>query len=248
MARELSSLDEMLFVIDQEITDLENLKSDLKFKSKGRIRRFFSASDYEKERFKLYKRKMKGNIKNKKKSIEKLENDLDELCTFDFNVASWFLAEALSIIEGEKYQKLDLELCSSCLDMTLFLATKIPLYSDDYEDVCLIATKRNVDFISRLYNSEEIEGSDDIHDALDDNKYILLDSDDTYTMFDIFENEVPYELIDMYPYLSEVVCDLISLKIENQELADDQIAIMMLQQMPERYSHLIENKRMVKYN
>ncbi len=231
------SLEEILNSINQEQIEVETMKDNLRSKSKGRIRSFFSSNDYEKQQFKLYRTEIKRKIKSGKSSIKDKENYLDRLCTFDFDVATQFLADTLSIIECEEYQKTDLELEDTHLNVALFVSTKVPTCTTDYEDVCLIATKENVKLVSDMY----IEDSGDIKTALEggDGKYILLESDDTYMMFDYFKQQVPKELIETYPYLSEIVVDLISLRLANPNLSDKQSTNIMLQQIPERYSHLI---------
>lgn len=240
--RNFRSLEEILNSIKQEQIEIETMKGDLRSKSKGRIRRFFSSDDYEKQQFKLYRTETKRKIKSGKSSIKDKENYLDRLCTFDFDVVTQFLADTLSIIEGEEYQKTDLEF-ENTYYTTLSVATELPVCipATDDEYVCLIATKKNVELVSDMYNDDELEDSDDIETALEDGdgKYILLESDDTYTMFDYFEQQVPEELTETYPYLSEIVVDLISLRLENPNLSDKQLTNIMLQQMPERYSHLI---------
>ena len=243
------SLDEILQSINQEQITVETMQGDLRSKSKGRIRRFFSPNDYEKQQFKLYRTETKGKIKSGKASIKSKESYLDKLCTFDFDVATQFLTDTLSIIEGEEYQKTDIELEeeSTSLNVTMFVTTGVPISQTDTDEeyVCLIATKENTQLISDLYDEEELENSDDIHEALEDGdgKYILLESDDTYTIFDYSEQQVPEELTETYPYLSEIVVDLISLRLANPALSDKQSTDIMLQQMPERYSHIIENTR-----
>lgn len=239
--RNFRSLEEILNSIKQEQIEVETMKDDLKSKSKGRICRFFSSNDYEKQQFKLYRTETKRKIESGKSSIKDKENYLDRLCTFDFDVATQFIADTLSIIEGAEYQKADLEIEDTHFNAALFAATKVPTYTTDYEYVCLIATKENVELVFDMYNDNELEDSDDIKTALEggDGKYILLECDDTYTMFDYFEQQVPEELIETYPYLSEIVVDLISLRLANPNLSDKQSTNIMLQQMPERYSHLI---------
>ncbi len=243
--RNFRSLEEILNSIDQEQIEVETIQDDLKTKSKGRIRRFFSLNDYEKQQFKLYRTETKGQIKSKKASIKSKENYLDRLCVFDFDVATQFLADTLAIIEEEEYQKTDLELEeeSTSINVAMFTATGVPLLETDTdkEYVCLIATKENKKLISDLDDKDELESSYDIQTALEggDGKYILLESHDTYTMFDYSEQQVPEKLTKTYPYLSEIIVDLINLRLANPNLSDKQSTDIMLQHMPERYSHLI---------
>jgi hypothetical protein len=233
------SLDEILQSINQEQITVETMQGDLRSKSKGRIRRFFSPNDYEKQQFKLYRTETKGKIKSGKTSIKSKKNYLDNLCTFDFDVATQFLAGALSVIEGEQYESTEIELSHT----TLMAAGKvmIPISHDD--SVCLISTSENTRQISKLYDDDEISDSDDIEDSIQDGKYILLELDDEYCLFDYDTQQVSEELTETYPYLSTVVCDLISLRLANSNLSDKQSSDLMLQQMPKRYSDLIGNSR-----
>lgn len=216
----------------------------MKFKSKENILKIFSTSDYEKKQFKIYKTETTGKIKLKKSSINILEKYLNSLCTFDFDVATKFIAAVLSIVEGEQYQKTDLEFNYIELNAPLFITTKITLLEEKtWEDICFISTKENTELICGMHNKGKLRGSSHICKSIKDNKYILLDRNNIYTMFNYVEREVPKELTEKYPYLSEIIIDLINLRLSNKQLTDFQAISIILHQIPEKYSQLIGNKR-----
>lgn len=246
--RMFKSLEKILNSINQEQIEIEVMKNDLRNKSKGKIQNFFSPKNYEKQQFKLYKNETKRKIKSGMESIKNKESYLDRFCTFDFDIITQFLADTLSIIEREEYQITDLELEDTHLNVALFVATKVPLSTTDYESVCLITTKENTKLVSDMYDDDEFKDSNDIQTTLEDEdgKYILLESSDTYTIFDYSKQQIPEELTETYPYLPEIIVDLISLRLENPNLSDKQSTNIMLQQIPKRYSHLIGNSKKVK--
>lgn len=238
-----NSLNEILNVINQEKKDIEILQEDLKVKSRGRLRRFLSSDTYEKEKFKLYRSEMEGKIEEKRELINKLEDYLDRLCIFNFDVATDFITRVLSIIEGEEYQKINLELSYSYLDPSLSINTDIPTYTTDYEDVCLISTIKNIKLISDMYDNGDLVESYDIDRAIRDNKYILLETNDTYKMFNYSIQQVPEKLSRKYYYLADIIIDLINLRLINPNLTDVQVTSIMLEQISERYSNLIKSEQ-----
>lgn len=186
---------------------------------------------------------MKGEIKARKRSIEELEDYLDKTCTFDFDLAMEFIAGVLSIIEGEEYQVLDLELSDTHLDIAMFVTTGVPFVKSEFENVTLISTKSNVKMISELDNEGYLRDSDDIVDEIDDGKYIILDTDEVYAMYDYYDEEaVPGELTETYPYLAGVITDLIDLRLASSELTDEEVASVVLEEIPKKYSNLIREK------
>lgn len=241
--KDFRNLEELLQSIKQEQITVESMKEDLKIKSKGRIRRFFSPNDYEKQQFKLYRTETNGKIKSGKASIKSKENYLNNLCTFDFDVVTQFIAGALSIIEGEQYESKNIELEYSYIAYIYAGKILIPTTETEDESVCLISTGKNTRTILKHYDNEKINNIDDIKNNISDGKYILLELDDKYRLFDYDTKQVPKELTDTYSYLSTVVCDLISLKLANPDLSDKQSADLMLQLMPEKYSDFIRNSR-----
>ena len=166
---------------------------------------------------------------------------LDRLCTFNFDIATKFLARTLTIIEGEKYQETDLELENTHLNVALFVATKVPISTTDYEDLCLITTKRNTKIVSDMYENDELEDSADVHCALEDSdgKYLLLESDDTYKLFDAYEQEATEELTEKYSYLSQVIYGLIDFRLANPDITEERLIEIFLQNMPNNYAQLI---------
>lgn len=243
MEKKYESLDNILQSINQEKIEIETMQGDLKSKSKGKIRRFFSSDYYEKQQFKLYRTEIKGKIKFRKASVKRKESYLDNLCTFDFNTVTNFIAQVLSIIENEKYESTDIELEDSFTTYVLVGKVFMPQTHTIDESVCLITTMENAKQISDLYDEEDISDSDDIENSIQDGKYILLPLDDEYTIFDYRTQQVPEKLTQAYPYLSDIVCYLINLRLTNPELSDSQVADLALQQIPEKYSELVKKKK-----
>lgn len=165
------------------------------------------------------------------------------MCTFDFDVITQFLAEVLSIIEEEKYEATNIELENGITTIIPIGSIIIPIRNTFDESVCLISTIQNIREISELYDNEYIDDSDDIKNSIENGKFILLELDDEYCLFDYSKQQVPEEITEKYPYLSEIICDLISIKLSNPNLTDNQAISIMIQEIPKRYSHLIGNSK-----
>ena len=248
--RNFRGLDEILQSINQEQIEVETMQGDLRSKSKGRIRRFFSTNDYEKQQFKLYRTETKGRIESGKASVKSKEIYLDNLCTFDFDVATEFIAGALSKIENEKYEAIDIKWEESHTTTTILAVGKIMVPTENthttYNRVCLISTSENTREVSKLSDCRKIYNHGDIKRSIKDGKYILLERNIKYRLFDYSTQQVPGELTETYPYLSIVVRSLISFRYANPNLSDKQSADLILQafqRRPEIYSDLIGNSR-----
>lgn len=234
--KSFNSLGEMLCVIEQEQKSVLSLQKNLGIMCFDRLRKFFSMDSSEREQFKLKTIAMKGKIESKKDSVEELEEHLDELCTFDFDLAMNFIAHALSTIEGEDYAVINLDLS----DNNLSLATGVRKFRTRRENVTLISTTENVKMIAEMEADGALRDGWDVESAIDNDKYILVDSDEAYTLYDYCGGKVPDELTETYTYLSPVVMDLVSLRLANPDLPGDEVASAMLDDMPNRYSNLIE--------
>lgn len=236
--RDFNVLNDIFTSVGHKEDELGLLKEDLKQMKKGRLRRFFTFDSMEKEQFRLDKAKLQGKISAKKASITELYDTLDKMCTFDFQVLVNFLVDVLSFVEGEQYQISCFDLCNS-YSSTVYVngvLQSIPMFNND--DVCLITTRKNTNLVFKASREEGLDDSYDIEDAIEDNKYILLDIDDDYVLFDYENHTVSEELINNYPYLGEVVEDLMNVRFFYRDLSDEEVVGVILQQMPQRYSHL----------
>ena len=238
-----NSLSEILNVIKQEKKSIEILHDDLKVNSRGKLFQFFSMNKYEKQQFKLYRTEIIRYIEIKKELFNELEDHLDRLSTFDFDVATEFITKVLSIIEGEEYQKINLELSYSHFEPALSIATEYQAIATDYEDVCLISKVENIKLISDMYDNGNLEESYDIDHAIKDNKYILLETNETYKVFDFSIQQVSQKLTKTYPYLADIITDLLTLRLIKPHLTDVQATSIMLEQMSDRYSYLIKTTK-----
>lgn len=245
------SLEEIENKIQAIEEDSQRLKKKLKITSKERLKRFISMIRKENTQYKLDKKTIKGQIKSNKDTINELETMVDNLATFDFDIATQFLTKAISIIEQEDYQKIDYKLKRTNISLSTRVSTgiitPIAIPKTNYECLTLITSPKNAAIIHNMYDEDEIDCSVDIEFALDeeDGKYILLESSDTYTMFDSEDWQVPEELTSNYPYLEEIIPGLIDLKLENNNLSDKQIASLMLKKIPQRYSHLVKKRESI---
>lgn len=217
--------------------ETQGLKKTLRITSKERLKRLISVIRMENERYKLYKKAIKGQIKSNLDTIDELEENVDKLATFDFDNVTMFITKAISIIEQEQYQciSFDLKGTVSNFNPALTALTNTPMQTTEtkYEYVTLITTSKNMDLISRMYDAGDITSSYKIKYTLDDkdSKYILLKNCDTYTIFNSETWRVPEELTSNYPYLEEIISGLIDLKLENNNLSEEQVATLMLKKI-----------------
>lgn len=215
------------------------MKKTLRITSKERLKRLISVIRMENERYKLYKKAIKGQIKSNLDTVDELEENVDKLATFDFDTVTMFITKAISIIEQEQYQSIsfDLKGTVSVFNPALTALTNTPMQTTEtkYEYVTLITTSKNMDLISRMYDAGDITSSYKIKYTLDDkdSKYILLKNCDTYTIFNSETWRVPEELTSNYPYLEEIISGLIDLKLENNNLSEEQVATLMLKKIPQ---------------
>lgn len=245
--RDYRNLDEIMDTIEESENEAQRLKEKLKEKREGRFKRLIHVIRKENNQYKLYRKKLEGKIKEKTDTIDELEDIIDEAATFDFDTATDFIANAISIIEQEHYQRIDFELENTKVvyNPALSIALDMPMVTPktDYENVCLITTPKNRKQICRMYDANEINSSYDIEMALDDGKYILLEDSDIYTMFDYRTWEVPEKLTRNYHYLEEIIPGLIDLKLERTHLSDKQVTALMLKKIPQSYPHLIKSRK-----
>lgn len=241
--RNFKSLYEILQVIVQKKEEIQKMQSDLKAKSKGRLRRFFYSSDEEKKNFKLYNAEIKGKIKLMIASVKCKESYLDSLCSFEFNIATQLISEILSLIEGENYKSTNIEL-KRVEEYWRFNGIAMVEFDETIvENICLISTIENTNQVLKLRDDQKINSSYGVKKNIQDEKYILLKQSDKYTLFNRKNLQIPEELAKNYPYLSTIVCDLINFKLTSPSLSDKQVADLFLQQMPEKYANLIQSKK-----
>lgn len=247
--RDFNVLNDILTSVGRKEEELGLLKDDLKQMKKGRLRRFFTFDSMKKEQFKLDKARLQGKITAKKDSIRELYGTLDKMCTFDFQVLVNFLVDVLSFVEGEQYQISCFDLCNSYSSVTYVNGALYPIPMFEDEDVCLITTKKNTNLVFKASREEGLDDSYDIEDAIEDNKYILLDIDEDYLLFDYESQIVSEDLTKNYPYLNDVVEDLMNVRFFYNDLTDEEVVGVILQQMPQRYSHLAnDNGRRGQHN
>ena len=246
--KNFKNLDEVLKSIELTKGEIKTLKKDLKNISNGRIRRFFSSKDYEKQQFKLYQTQIKNQIKSKRLFVRNNESYLESLCTFDFDIATQFIVGVLSIVENEKFETAEIELDDSYTTQQPIGEIIIPLTHSFEDSFCLITTIQNIKEVLKLYDRGEINDSYDIEESIQNGKYISLELNDKYCLFDYDMRQVPEELTTAYPFLSNIICELISHRLENPTLTEQQLVTTMLQEISERYSVQSLNNKVKQIN
>lgn len=245
---EINSKNGIIKIID-EIQEKSNktelLKEKLQAASKESWKRILFLVFREIKKCKLQKKEMRGQIKADNQTIEKLSQKLNSIATFDFEAIASFLSDTVSIIEQKRYLRTTFELAYTHVELnpslSIVLDTQIPVPVTDYENICLITTPKNTKIICEKFDSGQITRRYDITEILKNGDYILLDSKRVYTVFNYNNWEVPEELTANFPYLGEIIPDLMNLKSENENLSDAEVTSLIVSQIPQRYPHLITN-------
>lgn len=204
--------------LEIECKSLSTMEDELEEMKKGKIRRFFQDS-FEKEQYKLKRKKLEGQIQSKSTFIENETSRLENASTCDIDVLTSFFVRTLSIIEQEEYDEWDFS-----------------FETEDCDYVRLIAPKYVCEKIARLYCTGEIYDMDDIEIIDEDENdigYMLFEISDDCKETDIYDLErqdVPKEYEDN-PDVSNMLLRLAELKYKNPNLSDEEAAEEVIKQI-----------------
>ena len=76
--RDYRNLDEIMDTIEESENEAQRLKEKLKEKREGRFKRLIHVIRKENDQYKLYRKKLKGKIKENIDTIDELEDKIDE--------------------------------------------------------------------------------------------------------------------------------------------------------------------------
>lgn len=234
------TLTDIINSIIEEKAEIKTTSEELDKQSKGSIRRFLLSNKYERKEYKLYKNKLESKIEDKQQAIDSNSKFLDYICKFNFDVAMQFVANVLTIVEGQKYQNINLRFEDTYLDVALSDTLGYSIMRTDLDNICLITTSQNkLEFESRC----SLKHSYEIEKIIKNNKYISIDKvADHYYLFDYQYLKVPNELTKNYPYLEEIIIDLINIRVTNINITEEEAANIVLSQIKTKYEHSINKE------
>ena len=204
--------------LTDEITSKRNrikeLKSYFKENNIDRLKSFFNSDNRTRTAKEIYGNILKEEIEKETTVLNGLLVKGKEISTFNFKDITIFLCDIISIIEGETYIKMYFNFSDN---RRLDFLTK-----NMNENICVIASYEDIKMIKKLKDRKTIKSSIDIMELLGNKKYILLDKEDKYSIYDFDNLKIVRDLVLSFPYLRRVLLMILDLKL-NGSLSDDEI-------------------------
>ncbi len=159
---------------------------------------------------------IRNNIIEARAKIKYCYSIFNKYTTFDKETYFDFLVKYLSKVEQEEY----------CVSEQIeentfpFLTEELDIkFFNNYYYV--ITTNDNMS----LFKDNKIDDIDDYLSNIKDNKYICLESDDTYSLLNKDQLLLEYE---RYPYLKDIAFSLIDIKLKNPNITDKERIDMVI--------------------
>ena len=197
------------------------LKKYLRESKIDRIKTYLKNDEKTRARKRGISNAYKNEISLNEEKLNNTVNSINNYCTFNFKYLTWFLAEAISIKEGETYIKTNVT--TTDLDKKHFNNPKSNnIFNKSISfNYVVIAPYDKIKQISELKMNQEVITFNMLLNILSGSKFVILEKCKKYNIYDEDNNCIKNEIISDFSYLNYMFKDIITAKING--LTDDEI-------------------------
>lgn len=201
--------------IDFEKARLERIREKYKRECGNFLKRLFVTD----ENYVLKKQAIENKMSNQKDLVTFLETKLSTCTTLSFNFGMHFIAEVISLIENEKYSFIKISFPENNIIIPFVGCTNECFYQTIDTEIGLIARDKIIEKeAEKCHHSPKYLVANLIEKG---EKNIIIQS--FYDLEIYNSNGVPKELITDFPYLEQVCAEIVSLKLKNSDLSEEDI-------------------------
>lgn len=221
-----NGLTTLLSMIKKEQKNIDEIKREMDILPMGK-RNNVSLVDTSKNILTPEKEK---KIQESEKRIDDTVTYLNWYSTFNFNNVVSFLIDTINKNENTLYGKVDLSFNTNIVDFNHhYIKT-------GHERICIITEQEILSAIEDLNDENMVMNI--INSA--NKKYIKLNYEPKYSLYDYSHLRVTKELTSDFPYLSPIIEELIGMRLLNPKASETELIETLTSKIPSNYNSFIE--------
>lgn len=197
----MSRLNELIKMVNHYNDKVTNIGKQIKEKKRTLLKGFLKMTNDERQMVSRSIGTLRNSQKDEKGALGNIQKEINDLCTFNFDELTTFLADIISLREEETYQKLNLVTTVSINIPSVPDINGFQTYFEIPRTVCVITSYKKIEEIKTIQNNLRDISFMDLSMLLGNSKYIVLDKEDNYNIYDANKNSIKTEITDNFKYL-----------------------------------------------